>query len=149
MVTTKGQPNFPFDELSSVDGNVITHSEQEGKTPTERNAGRDYWSHCGQVFFHYGTAYGLTDRLKTVRLGSADDVQEALKTRIIPDVITGPARDILSQIIEAKGDTSNGTRRTELKKPGDFRSRSTRTVKRRITNLNQAKIRKKPTGYKA
>ena len=29
---------------------------------------RDYWSDCGQIFFHHEKGYGLTDSLRTVAL---------------------------------------------------------------------------------
>ena len=41
---------------------------------------RDYRSECGQIFFHYGKGYGLTDHLRNICLGNGEDIERFLET---------------------------------------------------------------------
>jgi len=70
---------------------------------------KDYWSECGQIFFHYGKGYGLTDSLQTVCLGKEEDILKALETEELPDYLTPMERQALIWIIEYRKGEGIGT----------------------------------------
>jgi len=41
---------------------------------------RDYWSDCGQIFFHHSGGYGITSELRNIYLAKEEDILRALET---------------------------------------------------------------------
>lgn len=68
---------------------------KEEPTAKER---RDYWSDDGQIFFTAGFAYGLTPELKTICLGSEEDVNQFLNAGDNGDKFTTSQLEVLEQI---------------------------------------------------
>jgi hypothetical protein len=53
---------------------------------------KDYWSECGQIFFHYGAGYGLTSELKNIPLGSEEDIKKYFETGKLSDQLQGASK---------------------------------------------------------
>lgn len=104
---------------------------------------RDYWSDYGQIFFHYGKGYGLTPELKTICLGREEDIKKFFDTGELNNQLNLTQRQVLRQVFEYRQELKDNGRTVEIKRPGNFRSRPTRTFKRRAANTRQAKARKR------
>lgn len=59
---------------------------------------KDFWSEDGQVFFHYGKGYGLTKELRTICLGSEEDIKRYLNAGDNGDKFTTAQLGVLEQI---------------------------------------------------
>ena len=70
---------------------------------------KDYWSECGQIFFHYGTGYGITPELKTISLGKEEDIQKALNDGELSPDLAPLQRQVLTGIIEYRKEEGIGT----------------------------------------
>ena len=58
---------------------------------------RDHWSECGQIFFHYGKGYGLTNNLHSICLGGEEDIMKVLETgTILDNPFTQKQRQVLN-----------------------------------------------------
>jgi len=53
---------------------------------------KDYWSECGQIFFHYGAGDGLTSELKNIPLGSEEDIKKYFETGKLSDQLQGASK---------------------------------------------------------
>ena len=60
----------------------------------------DHWSDCGQVFFHYGKGYALTEDLRSICLGREEDILKAFETGRTNENHTPLQREVISGIIE-------------------------------------------------
>ena len=64
---------------------------------------RAYWSQDGQVFFCYGYAWGLDDKLNTLCLGTEADVQAILKgDKRISEDMDAQHRAVLVRLLEER-----------------------------------------------
>lgn len=70
---------------------------------------RDYWSGCGQIFFHYGKGYGLTDILQIICLGNEDDIRKFLDTSELNNGLNPTQRQVLSGILDCRKEQGFGT----------------------------------------
>ena len=70
---------------------------------------KDYWSECGQIFFHYGKGYGLTDSLQTICLGNEDDIKKFLETGELNNELNQTQRRVLSGILDSRKEQGIGT----------------------------------------
>jgi len=116
------------------------------RTPVNKEH-RDHWSDCGQVFFTGGVGYGLTDQLKTIPLGHETDILEAFKTGELPDYLKLLQRQVLSSILEYRGEVSADGTTAQVKRPSAVRSRPARAIKRRAAVIRHAAQRKRTTIY--
>lgn len=83
---------------------------------------KDYWSKCGQIFFHYGKGYGLTDSLQTICLGNEDDIRKFLDTGKLNKELTPTQRRVLIGILDYRKEQGIGTtatRATDMERAGD------------------------------
>ena len=83
---------------------------------------KDYWSECGQVFFHYGKGYGLTDSLQTICLGNEDDIKKFFQTGELNNELTPTQRQVLTGILDYRKEQGIGTtdtRATDMERAGD------------------------------
>jgi hypothetical protein len=64
---------------------------------TEQN--KSYWSECGQVFFCDGRGYGLIDKLRSINIGSEDDIKKAFDTGELNDQLQPVQRQVLIEIL--------------------------------------------------
>jgi len=70
---------------------------------------RDYRSECGQIFFHYGKGYGLTDTLQTICLGSEDDIRKFFDTGELNNELNPTQRLVLNGILDYRKEQGIGT----------------------------------------
>jgi len=56
------------------------------------------WSKCGQIQFIDGYAWGITKSLKTIPLGIEEQVEDFIKTGIMPDGLHLVQRETLREI---------------------------------------------------
>jgi len=61
---------------------------------------RDYWSDCGQIFFHYGKDYGLTPDLRSICLGEEEDIKKIFDTGELNSKLNPTQRQVLMGILE-------------------------------------------------
>ena len=83
---------------------------------------RDYWSDCGQVFFHYGKGYGVTDTLQNICLGNESDIKKLLDTGEASDSFNHKQLEVLKQIIifrREEGIGTTATRAADMERAGD------------------------------
>ena len=59
---------------------------------------KDYWSDCGQIFFHYSRGYGLTDTLRPICLGCETDIMKYLNTGEVNKNSNPKQLEVLNQI---------------------------------------------------
>jgi len=75
---------------------------------------KDQWSEDGQIFFHYGKGYSLTENLKTICLGSENDIEKFFATGEINNELNPTQVQVLTQIQEYRreegiGESNTGT----------------------------------------
>lgn len=70
---------------------------------------RDHWSEDGQVFYTYGKGYGLTDTLKSISLGSENDIEEYFQTGKFTTGQSLLQRQVLKQILDYRREQGIGT----------------------------------------
>lgn len=75
---------------------------------------KDHWSDCGQIFFHYGKGYGLTDSLETICLGDEDDIKKFLETGELNNEFHSTQRQVLKAILDYRKEQGIGTRKTDM-----------------------------------
>jgi len=73
---------------------------------------KDYWSECGQIFFHYGVGYGLTKELRSIPLGSEEGIQEYFETDKLNDQLHPIQKDVLQEILDYRKEQGIGNIRT-------------------------------------
>ena len=73
---------------------------------------KDYWSECGQVFFHYGVGYGLTKELKNIPLGSEEDIKKYFETGELNDKLKPKQKELLTEILDYRKEQGIGNIRT-------------------------------------
>ncbi|MFC1933454.1 hypothetical protein ACFLXU_07565 [Chloroflexota bacterium] len=91
-----------------------------------------------------GMAYGIAPNGQTVCLGKEAEVKEMLADPLkhSTNTVKNDLIDLERQLTKQKEIENNG-RQPELKKPGAFRSRTARTIKRRTANTRQTTARKR------
>jgi len=104
---------------------------------------RDYWSDCGQVFFHYGKGYGLIPELRSICLGEEQDILNALSSGKIKEDLTPLQRQVLVSIMEYRKELNSGKSEANIRRPSSIRSKSARTLKRRAASPRQSAPRKR------
>jgi len=70
---------------------------------------KDYRSECGQIFFHYGKGYGLTDTLQTICLGNEDDIKKFFQTGELNKELNPAQRQVLIGILDYRREQGIGT----------------------------------------
>jgi len=80
---------------------------------------RDRWSECGQVYFHYGRGYGLTDSLQPICLGSEDDIKKSFETGEISNELNNIQRLVLNGILDYRKENGFGARTADLERAGN------------------------------
>ena len=89
----------------------LTNYEQE--TIINFNKGkkeaRDYWSECGQIFFHHGKGYGLTETLETVCLGKEGDIKKFFDTGELNNELNPTQKQVVSGILDYRKEQGIGT----------------------------------------
>ncbi|MBL7125143.1 MAG: hypothetical protein ISS51_03495 [Dehalococcoidales bacterium] len=70
---------------------------------------RDYWSECGQVYFHYGRGYGLVDNLRTICLGKEGDIKKFFDTGELNNDLNPTQRQVLNGILDYRKEQGIGT----------------------------------------
>ena len=73
------------------------------------NKPKDYWSECGQVFFHYGVGYGLTKELKRIPLGSEEDIKKYFETGELSNQLHPKQKEVLQEILDYRKEQGIGT----------------------------------------
>ncbi|MBA7633193.1 hypothetical protein ES703_40755 [subsurface metagenome] len=76
------------------------------KTATKEH--KDYWSEDSQVFFTTGKGYGLTEELKTICLGTEEDILRAFNTGELNPNLSPLQRQLLLRIIEFRREEGIG-----------------------------------------
>ena len=82
---------------------------------------KDYWSECGQIFFHYGQGYGVTSQLHSIPLGREEDIKRYFKTGEHND-LNPHQQEVLDQIITYRKEEGIGTEdigATGMERAGD------------------------------
>lgn len=59
---------------------------------------RDHWSPGGQLFFHYGKGYSVTNTIATICLGGEEDIKTYLNAGDNADKFTSSELEVLEQI---------------------------------------------------
>ena len=72
------------------------------------NKPKDYWSECGQVFFHYGVGYGLTKELKNIPLGSEEEIDQYFETGEPSDQLRPIQKELLEEILNYRKEQGIG-----------------------------------------
>ena len=83
---------------------------------------RDYWSDCGQVFFHYRRGYGLTDTLRIICLGNEDDITKFFETGELNNDLHPTRRQVLNGILDSRKENGSGqsdTRAADMERAGN------------------------------
>ena len=70
---------------------------------------RNHWSEDGQVFFCDGKGFGLTNTLKTICLGSEEDIKRYLETGQFSPQFNPLQRQVLRQILDYRKEQGIGT----------------------------------------
>ena len=70
---------------------------------------RDHWSECGQIFFHYGKGYGLTDILQTICLGNEEDIKRFFESGELNNELNPTQRQVLNGILDYRKEQGIGT----------------------------------------
>lgn len=73
---------------------------------------KDYWSECGQVFFHFGVGYGLTRELKSIPLGSEEDIKKYFETGKLSNQLKPIQKEVLQEILDYRKEQGIGNIRT-------------------------------------
>ena len=109
---------------------------------------QDYWSECGQIYFHYGQGYGVTAQLQSICLGCEEDIKRYLKTgkhnslqplqeEVLDEVITyRKEQGIGTDECRARGMARESASRTTRSRKGSTRH----TPKRRRISVRKAKL---------
>jgi len=131
----------------AVYGNRVEYSS-DVITIKERPGGGGYFSSSEGEILQYidGRCYGILLNGKTIRIGS-----EVAVKAVIVDPELHYDIPIFDQMIELERKLQEGEkdgRKPDLQKPGAFRSRITRMVKRRTANARPTKTRKRLPVYK-
>lgn len=82
---------------------------------------KDYWSDCGQIFFHYGKGYGVTDTLQTICLGKEDDIKKFFDTGELNNELNFTQRQVLNGILDYRKENGIGIRETDMERDGNAR----------------------------
>ena len=99
---------------------------------------KDYWSECGQVLFHFGVAYGLTEELKNIPLGSEEDIKKYFETGELNDKLKPKQKELLTEILDYRKEQGIGNiRTTGMERAGNHGP--TRRKKRAIRSLTSRK----------
>jgi len=69
---------------------------------------KDYWSEDGQIFFHYGKGYGLTENLRTICLGNENDIKKFFSTGEINKELNSTQIQVLTEIQEYRKEEGYG-----------------------------------------
>jgi hypothetical protein len=83
---------------------------------------RDYWSECGQIFFHHREGYGITPELRNIYLGKEEDILKATCTEELIGTPVPLQRQVLSGIIDYRKEQCIGTtgaRAADMERAGD------------------------------
>lgn len=72
------------------------------------NKPKDHWSECGQVFFHYGKGYGLTKELKSIPLGSEEDIKKYFETGELSKQLRPIQKELLEEILHYRKEQGIG-----------------------------------------
>ncbi len=86
---------------------------------------RDYWSECGQIFFHYGKGYGVTEGLNPICLGNEDDIKKFFETGQLGSKFTPTTVKVLESILEYRKEQGIGTTDTgaaDMERAGNNRA---------------------------
>ena len=78
---------------------------------TEAN---DHWDESGQIFFHYGNGYGVTENLQNVCLGSEESIKSALNGGKINPNLMPLERRALEQIIDYRKEQGYGNTEPDM-----------------------------------
>ena len=73
---------------------------------------KDGWSEDGQIFFHYGEGYGLTEDLHTICLGKKEDIEKFFSTGEINKALSPTQIEVLTQIKENRKERGIGESNT-------------------------------------
>ncbi|MFC1847057.1 hypothetical protein ACFLYS_03260 [Chloroflexota bacterium] len=81
---------------------------------------KDYWSECGQVFFHYGVGYGLTREIKSIPLGSKEDIKKYFETGELSSQLQTIQKEVLQEILDYRKEQGIGNiRATVMERAGN------------------------------
>lgn len=102
------------------------------------------WSDCGQIFYYSGKAFGIAEmgkELKTIYLGKAEEISNALETKVLPENATPIQREALLEILNYREEHKDD-RRAATTKRSPVRSRPSRDFKRREAHIRQTALKK-------
>ncbi len=86
------------------------------------------WSDCGQIFFCDGKGYGLTEGLRTICLGSENDIKKFFETGEVNSELAPIQRQVLAEILDYRKEEGYGTAATRA---GDMERASNNGTSRR------------------
>jgi hypothetical protein len=102
---------------------------------------KDYWSECGQAFFHYGKGYGLTETLETICLSNEDDIKKFLETGELSNAFNAKQGLVLEAILDYRKEQGIGTadtRAADMERASDYG-----TSRRKSKAVRQLTIRER------
>ena len=79
-----------------VESPKVVKPETEKKHP-------DFWSNCGQIFFTAGKAYGVTDHLRTICVGTTSAVQDFIRVGRLEEDLNDYQKSVLIKVKETQG----------------------------------------------
>ena len=113
---------------------------------------RDYWSVCGQIFFHCGRGYGVTDTLRTICLGCETDIIKYFDTGEVSKSLNPKQLEVLNQIQifrQEEGIGTTTTRTADMERAGNNgASRSNPKAARLLTARKRLPLRSPRTKNK-
>ncbi len=136
----------------SCSGDVITIAEDKAKIA--RLLG-DRWIGADQVYVTYGQGYAIRPDGHTFFMGSAGEIEEVLRTRVIPATATAEQKAEYERIFSLIREGEDGT--DEIKPVGEQRpiktsggrNRFTFSIESKPVNTRQFKARQKLPSSKA
>lgn len=75
---------------------------------------KDSWSGCGQVYFHNGEGFGLSDKLSNIKLGKQKDILKILNNGLINGKFNDLQTQVLKDILQYRKEEGFGTGETDM-----------------------------------
>ncbi len=86
----------------------MSKKELELRESNQQKEPKGRWSDCGQIFFCDGKGYGLTEGLRTICLGSENDIKKFFETGELNDKATPIQRQVLAAILDYRKEEGYG-----------------------------------------
>lgn len=109
-------------------------------TTATKKETQDGFSEDGQIYYYSGKAFGLTEDLRTIRLGDVETIKKALKDKLIPKGLGPKQREVFIYVLNFREGVKDGE--FQPKKRNPVRGRVTRDFKRREASIRQSAFRK-------